>query len=586
MGKLIGIAAGVGAAVAGIGVVVAAAVPSLDLFGLYAAREKTAVVAPALAKKPETPVVKPVAPPAPAPVPAIDPNARIPDEWTTVDDPRATELVPSADPGEEPASSATSTDDPKPPAPQQRPAPRPSNEERSLERDISFLRELKPAAQLPALTDTGDTTLSYLNDAEKLRFNDVAVLAGVAALGDGGQFKLKRDGSKPRWTILLQAGSPAVVPEGDNDAPAEAIPSEDESAAEAPEAEAPAEAPAEETPKEEAVPDPTSEFDMPPEEKTTTKAAAKIAFNLPAETPIAELWCVESSLMFRWLPAAKDNPLAEQLRNTAVRFSLGTHHQLLVLREALTQPVYTLDLADRTKEIACTIEHPPRAELLYLEVIDVQDMPVNAYYLNEEKTTAIPAAKAAPPAEEKKKPVATPKPKPGSAPAKDPTPRVTVLFDKLVDGEQPQIWVEPRLENGQELKIRVAPRIVRGNIVDDLTSKSLELYRVPRDQRLASVERDWKNAHDATVALDRRIGETRAGINPSASIRALQSKLEAARREHKKLDDELNRIKAELAWVDAANLLIKSIDNNGQIKYRVFAKSGDLEIDLIRAGVE
>jgi hypothetical protein len=216
----------------------------------------------------------------------------------------------------------------------------------------------------------------------------------------------------------------------------------------------------------------------------------------------------------------------------------------------------------------------------------VQDMPVNAYYLNEEKTTAIPAAKAAPPAEEKKKPVATPKPKPGSAPAKDPTPRVTVLFDKLVDGEQPQIWVEPRLENGQELKIRVAPRIVRGNIVDDLTSKSLELYRVPRDQRLASVERDWKNAHDATVALDRRIGETSAGINPSASIRALQSKLEAARREHKKLDDELNRIKAELAWVDAANLLIKSIDNNGQIKYRVFAKSGDLEIDLIRAGVE
>lgn len=288
--------------------------------------------------------------------------------------------------------------------------------------------------------------------------------------------------------------------------------------------------------------------------------------------------------MFRWLPEAKDSPLAEQLRNTAVRFSLGTHHQSIALREAIAQPVYTLDLADRSKEIACTIENPPQAEFLYLEVIDVQDMPVNAYYLNEEKVTAIPLAKAVPPTDDKKKPA--PKPKPGSAPVKDRTPRVTVLFDKFVDGEQPQIWVEPRLENGQELKIRVAPRIVRGNIVDDLTARSLELYRVPRDQRLASVERDWKNAHDAAVALDRRIGETRAGINPSASIKTLQSKLVAARREHKKLDDELNRIKAELAWVEAANLLIKSIDDNGQIKYRVFAKSGDLEIDLIRAGVE
>lgn len=593
MGKLIGIAAGVGAAVAGIGVVVAAAVPSLDLFGLYAAREKTAVVAPAPAKKPETPVAKPVAPPAPAPVPAVDPNARIPDEWTTDEAPRAAELVPSADPGDEPASPSSAAE-PKPSAPQHRPAPRPSNEERSLERDISFLRELKPAAQLPALTDTGDTTLSYLNDAEQLRFNDVAILAGVAALGDGGQFKFQRNGSKPSWTVLLKAGTPGPVQEGSNEdnAPAENAPANEAPAVETPDAEAPAvetpavETPAEETPKDEATPDPKSEFDTPPAEKLANKTLSRIAHKLPAETPVAEIWCVQSSLMFRWLPAAKDNPLAEQLRNTAIRFSLGTHHQLIVLREAIPQPIYTLDLVDRSKEIACTIAHPPRAELLYLEVIDIQDMPVNAYYLNENKVTEIPTAKAVPPTDDKKKPVAAPKPKPGSAHPKDSTPRVTVLFDKFVDGEQPQIWVEPRLENGQELKIRVAPRIVRGNIIDDLTARSLELYRVPRDQRLASVERDWKNAHDAAVALDRRIGETRAGINPSASIRTLQSKLEAARREHKKLDDELNRIKAELAWVEAANLLIKSIDHNGQIKYRVFAKSGDLEIDLIRAGVE
>jgi hypothetical protein len=303
--------------------------------------------------------------------------------------------------------------------------------------------------------------------------------------------------------------------------------------------------------------------------------------------PIAEVWCFQSSLMFKWRPEAKDQPAAEQLRNAVLRFTLASRHQLMVLREAMAEPIYTLDLSDRQQEITVALAHPPKAESLQLEVIGARQLPVNAYFQNEQAIVAIPAAPMESELEVEsgnkndKKPAGAMPPTPAGVPA-----RVTVMFDDLAEGEQPQLWIEPRVSADHQVTIRFAPRIVRGKIVNELTKKSLELYRVPRDEQIARVERDWKNANDTKVGLDRRIAETRQNINATVPIKTLQSRLAAADREYRQLDEKLKRIKAELAWVEAAEKMIASLHAHGQLKYRVFAKSGDLQVDLVRAGLE
>jgi hypothetical protein len=272
-----------------------------------------------------------------------------------------------------------------------------------------------------------------------------------------------------------------------------------------------------------------------------------------------------------------------------VQFTIAAHRQTLALREPISQPAHLLDLSDRTNDIAATLPHPPRSESLHLEISGIRDMSVNASYQRERNV--VPIALAAPAGADKqpqRPPRRTPPARePAAEPDADEAPeRITILFDTLADGQQPQLWIEPRHDGGGDVSIRVAARIVRGKIVDDMTAKSLDLYLLPRQQALASVERDWKNMHDLTVFLDRRIGETRAGINPRESIRSLEVKLRAAQREYQKLDDHLQKLKAELAWAEAAQLLIQTIDKHSRLKYRVFAKSGDLEIDLVHGGLD
>lgn len=536
LAELIKMAMVAAVAVAGVGVVVAASVPSIDLFGIYAMRDSTATSEPATRKdspRTSSPASSPAtsqAPPAPAPAPLVDPETDEPP--TLPDDP----VSPS------PESFAPTDNNDPPPSVRPRPTPPP---ERTIERDIALLRDLKPAVALPPVTDIGDTTISYLHEAEQMRFDDVQLLTELAAIGDGQTFRLERDGQKNAWTIRF--AGPANVAFSASDGAAE-------------------------------------NNDTAEDDSTQNDAAPAV------DAVVADVWCVQSSLMFRWRAEAKDIPASEQLRNAAMRFSLGTHHQVMALRDAVAQRIHTLDLSDRSNDVAATIAHPPRADSLHLEVLGVRDMPVNAYYENDIRTIAVGAAAASPTSDTKRLRPARPKPPANdvasTSDAADGPERVTILFDKFVDGEQPQLWIDARRGDAGDVTIQFASRIVRGKIVDDLTARSLELYRLPREQKLASVERDWKNAHDATVFLDRRIGETKAGINPTVSVRTLQSRLVSAQREYKKLDDELKRIKGELAWVDAANRLVQAIDDRGQLQYRLFAKSGDLEIDLVRGGLD
>lgn len=511
LGRLLTLAAAGAVAVGAIGVAIAAALPGVDLFGVYAAREQHAAGNPRPAATP-APGAPLSAPPAPQPAPAPDPSAPPVDApFPAAPSPAAED--PSAEPVDAPPENSENSENVAPPQPR----PEPATSDRSIERDMTYLGDLAPAVSLPAVDDAGEATLSYLQDAAKMQFDEVALVGDLAMLAEGDRFTLKRDGSKPRWTIAL--AGPA---------------------------------------------------------------------NGAAETPLADVWCFQSSVMFQWRAEAKDVPTAAQLRNAALRFTVGTRRQHMALRKALAKPIYTLDLADRANEVMLAIEHPPRPDSLHLEVIGAQQMPVNAFYENQQAVVAIPPADEPP--SDTPKPARKPAPpKPGSqdaASAGAAAPRVTILFDTFTDGEQPQLWVEPRYAPSGDVTVRFAPRIVRGKVVNDLTRKALDLYRVPRDQQIVRTERDWKNAHDAVVGLDRRIAESRQGINPTVPIKTLQSRLLAAQREYERLDKELKRIKSELAWVEAAGNTIQSLDKHGQLKFRVFAKSGDVEIDLVRAGLD
>jgi hypothetical protein len=505
LGRMIVLGA-VGAIALGVvAVVVAASVPSVDLFGIYASRQNAA--APGSTPEKKTPSTS--APPAPEPLPisrasedplSPSPQPQIDDEQLGERDPNNGETaVADPDPSVAQVTPATSGAEHSPPATVQ--------SDRSIDRDMIYLKDLHPAVDLPPLNDVGETTLSYLQDAAKLAYSDVALMADVAVLGERQKFSFERDGTKTTWTVSL----------------------------------------------------------IDPELK-----GGKVA--------IASLWCFQSSVMFQWLPDAADVPTAEQLRNTAVRFTVGTRNQYMALRKALPQPVHTLDLADRTNEIVAAIAHPPKSDAMYIEVIGARQMPVNAHYENETAIVPVPLIEKVEPA-----------PKKGASQpsSTDPAPsRVTILFDKLNDGEQPQLWIDARQKAPGDVAISIAARIIRGKIVNDLTKKSLELYRVPRDEQVARVERDWKNAHDRIVGIDKKIGDIRQGVNVGVSIQSLQTRQLQAQREYERLDKEIKRIKAELAWVEAADTMMQSLDGHAQIKYRVFAKSGDFELDLVRAGLD
>ncbi|MEX2188686.1 MAG: hypothetical protein WD875_17895 [Pirellulales bacterium] len=547
LGELIKMSAAAAAMVAALGIVVAAAVPSIDLFGIYAQRDSTAAAQPAAGNASPTPRAPATsnAPPAPEPAPLAD-SHRSPAP-TLPDDAEASPLDPT------PVDPAPTTDDTQTPPVESQPMPK--STERSVERDMALLRDLKPAVALPPVADVGDATLAYLHEAERIRFDDVQLLAGLAAIDDGQTFQLERDGKKPQWTIRFTAAVTALAAAPAVDASADADAGDG------------------------------SNGEGEGSDVTGGAGAGSAAVDLV----LADVWCVESSVMFRWHAEAKDVPAAEQLRNAALRFSVSSQHRVMALREPVVHPAHTLDLSDRSSEITAAIANPPRAESLYLEVLGTRDMPVNAYFEHEKQVIPLAAGDATKADDKPQRPV-RPKPslrKPDEKPGGDDSPeRIGILFDEFVDGERPQLWIDGKYDGADEVTVRIAARIVRGKIVDDLTTKSLELYRLPRERRQATVERDWKNAHDAMVFIDRRIGETRAGINPSASVGTLQTQYKAAERAYKKLDDELNRIKAELAWVDAAKLLIGSLDKHGQLKYRVFAKSGDLQIDLVRGGLD
>jgi hypothetical protein len=93
------------------------------------------------------------------------------------------------------------------------------------------------------------------------------------------------------------------------------------------------------------------------------------------------------------------------------------------------------------------------------------------------------------------------------------------------------------------------------------------------------------------VLIDRRIGELKADPGTSAAaivksraeIKRMQTRLPIVQKEFKKQDELLQRLKAELNWVGAADRLLQVINKAVVIQYRVYAKSGDLEIDLVRS---
>lgn len=498
-----------------VGVVVAASLPSVDLFGIYAKRQN----ATAAATTPEKTNVPSKAPPAPAPLPITRAEGDDNEE-------RPVRPRPHANPDESedddldnsPDDDPNNIDEGKTPGPNGSDATTPAtvDGDRSIDRDMIYLKDLHSAVELPALNDVGETTLSYLQDAAKLAYSDVALMSDVAVLGARQKFKFDRDGTSTSWTISL------IDPE---------------------------------------------------------LSGGKVE--------IAKIWCIQSSVMFHWLPDAVDAPIAEQLRNTAVRFTIGSSIKYMALRKPLPQPVHTIDLSDRTNEIAAKIENPPKPDSIYIEVIGAKQLPINAHYENELAIVPVKIVEKPDPAT-KKGPKSAPKAQANTTPkdAEAAPSRVTILFDNLNDGEQPQLWIDASQSAPGELEIEIAAKIIRGKIINDLTKKSLELYRVPRDEQVARVERDWKNAHDRIVTIDRKIGDIRQGAGDGTPIKTLQARQLQAQREYDRYDKDIKRIKAELAWVDAANTMIQSLDGHGQVKYRVFAKSGDFELGLVRGGLD
>jgi hypothetical protein len=321
---------------------------------------------------------------------------------------------------------------------------------------------------------------------------------------------------------------------------------------------------------------------------------------------LADLWCKDNDLLFQWTAEAAKTPAAEQLRNGVVKFSVADKHHLLPLRKAVIQPIYSLDLSKRTTYVTYKLTNPPKAVALNIEIRGAERMPVAAGYQSEKRISLIPQgpllSTLVAPTKGGKSPRPPIRKPPGKTPAvpqeppladEDPS-RIVILFDKFSTGQHPQLWIDPRQDGAGAIEVAVSALLVGEKERTDLTAKAVEDFRTPRNDKLKELERDYGSLRDRGTFLDKRIGEIKANakltgaalVKARSEVKKMQQELTIVQRDTKKLEDQIKVIKDELQSVTFADNLIRFINRQAQFQYRVYAKSGDAEVDLVRGGWE
>ncbi|MEX0643257.1 MAG: hypothetical protein WD468_11180 [Pirellulales bacterium] len=288
------------------------------------------------------------------------------------------------------------------------------------------------------------------------------------------------------------------------------------------------------------------------------------------EVTVAQFWVDGPVLRGQWMSEAAQSPAAQQLRNCTLAIRIGEAKRTLALRKSLKIDPLTLDMSKQINIQKIATEHEalaalPPVERLFVEVQRVE-FPVPAQMKRERRQAPFKASKDE---------------------------SLAIVFD-LEDAteEKPEIRIKAgQVKDAWELRAESAvdgKEFARDSVRAkefDMTFAALKTRKRQTEVRLKNVEKDWKAISAEKDMLEDGIKKLSSRRTPQDIVRLNQARarLAVVEKAYNSKDAELEHIKTSLASIAVEEELSAKLHKAAKIYFRVFVRSGDVEIDLVRA---
>lgn len=271
-------------------------------------------------------------------------------------------------------------------------------------------------------------------------------------------------------------------------------------------------------------------------------------------TPVGDFMIHEQSLRFQWRPRADE--AADQLRNCLLHVSVGSERHTLALRAAAAGPPLTLDLSKRLDRHVLEIPAAPKQRSLYLELLGWDNFP---------KETTL---------------------KDGLSVVQLGRQGITLSVDSQ-RGAEIQVSLDRYGSNG--VAVRVSPTFkLAGNRVELTTTRlsnlRMQVDELPTSRRqLAALESRLADLRAQQSQLGpvrpRNPAETAAWLARSAEVQGDLGRTATAIHSLNRRIADLEQIQQQLPDLEK---LVDELHKAATLHYRVFAKTGSDELELVK----
>jgi hypothetical protein len=281
---------------------------------------------------------------------------------------------------------------------------------------------------------------------------------------------------------------------------------------------------------------------------------------------LAEVWIDGNTLFFAWDQVQDRAGDAAQVQNCVIVLRSGKNEAALRLREPVTAPVYLLDLATAASLLEIPVEAPPKADSLILEMGPPDTLTWNAEFQGQRNSVRF-----ATPTREK----------------------IVIDLDVIAETERPQLVIEPHA-SPKGLSFRAAMRIVNREEETPVSMAQVAETRKKYTAFKIKVDREWNALHNKAAMLDTQATEMGRELRLSPANRSRIEKelarINAQIFQTKAAIEKINVSKAEyegvLDFLPAVETLIEDLHQKAKFPYRVYAKAGNVEIEIARSGEE
>jgi hypothetical protein len=285
-------------------------------------------------------------------------------------------------------------------------------------------------------------------------------------------------------------------------------------------------------------------------------------------TVLADLWIDDDGLQFQWQATAADSPVAAQLQNCLLTLHAAGEEAVVALRGPADRPALVLDLSTPANLTDISLDAPPRAAALVLEIGSLDSLPRPATFADERRRAAF----------------ASPIPE-----------SVVVLLDMLDDEHRPQIAVEP-VASRKGLQVRITPSIANADGGFSLSRSRVAEIKRTFGARKIRTDKVWKESQQQIAMLRKQIEnidkqllsfpQQQAALQRQRGLAAAQ--LNEAQATFDKADADKAEIDTLLETMPPVEDLIGELHKKAKLPFRIVAKiesspGSVVEIEIARS---